>query len=599
MKHFLKTVLAVICGLFIANIIGLVLLFGFIGALSAGSSSKAPVMPKEGVLLMDMSRIGIAEQASADDPFAALSAAAQGGSVQSVGLLKAVDAIKEAQNDPAVQYIFIKSDGVSAGMAHIQELRSALKDFRSCGKPVISYIETPSTGSYYLASVADKVYMTANAGGTSMVNGISSQLIFLKDILDKLGVNVQLIRHGKYKSAGEMYIRSESSPENMEQNQQMINSIWHTFASEIAESREISEDELNALIDGLKLNFASDFLEAHLVDQLLTKEELHSKLADLAVKEKYEQVKFINFADYVASKELKVKKTVGKVAIIYADGEIVDGTQTREVAGDRFAQVISKVRKDESISAVVLRVNSPGGSVLASDKIKTELDLLHAEKPLVASYGNYAASGGYWISNACDKIYSNPATLTGSIGVFGMVPDFSKTLKNVAHINITPVNSNKHGDMYGLMRPFDAAEHAYMQASIENIYTTFVNTVAEGRKLDPEFVDSIAQGRVWTGTDALGIHLVDELGTLRDAIAYTAGLVDLDPETVAVVEFPKPQTQMEMLMEMLGEATGEPNIFAGTVLEQPSQVILDWARGFKRGSADIVFARIPYAIDIR
>lgn len=598
MKHFLKTVLAVICGLFIANIIGLVLFFGFIGALSAGGS-KAPVMPKEGVLYMDMAGLAIAEQAAADDPLAALSAAANGGAVQTVGLLAAVDAIKAAQTDPAVQYIFIKADGTSAGMAHLQEFRAALKDFHACGKPVISYIETPTTGSYYLASVADKVYMTANAGGTSMLTGISSQLIFLKDILDKLGVNVQLIRHGKYKSAGEMYIRSESSPENMEQNQVMINSIWHTFASEIAESREISEDELNALIDGLKLNFANDFLEAHLVDQLLTKEELHSKIADLAVKEKYEQVKFISFADYVASKQLALKKTVGKVAVIYADGEIVDGTQAKEVAGDRFAKVISEVRKDKSISAVVLRVNSPGGSVLASDKIKTELDLLHAEKPLVASYGNYAASGGYWISNACDKIYSNPATLTGSIGVFGMVPDFSKTLKNVAHINITPVNSNKHGDMYGLMRPFDAAEHAYMQASIENIYTTFVNTVAQGRNLDPEFVDSIAQGRVWTGTDALGIHLVDELGTLRDAIAYTAGLVDLDPETVEVVAFPKPQSQMEMLLEMLGEATSEPNIFAGTILEQPAQAIMDWSKCWQNGSRDIVFARLPYAIDIR
>lgn len=599
MKDFVKMTLAVLCGIFIAAFLGVFLFFGFIGALgAAAATSKAPVLPKSGVLLMDMSTMTLCEQQSPADIFSSLSTPAQ-LSVSKIGILKAVNAIKTAETDPAVEYILIKADGTAAGMAHLQELRGALKDFRSCGKAVISYIETPTTGSYYLASVADKVYMTSYGGASSMFNGISSQLFFLKDILSKLGVNVQLIRHGKYKSAGEMFVRSEASPENMEQNQQMINSVWHTFASEMAESRGISEEGLNALIDELKLNFPEDFLKAGLVDQLFTKEELHSKIADLSVKENYEQVKFIKFEDYVKSQDILPKSGTGKIAVIYADGEIVDGKNPEEVDGDRFAAVISKIRKDQSISAVVLRVNSPGGSVLASEKIKAELDLLHAEKPVVASYANYAASGGYWISNACDKIYSNPATLTGSIGVFGMIPDFSKTLKDVAHVNVTSVNSNKHGDMYGLMRPFDAAETAFMQASIENIYTKFVNTVSEGRKLDPEFVDSIAQGRVWTGSDALGIRLVDELGSLSDAISFAATMAGLEPESVQVAEFPKPQTQVEMIMEMIGESTAEPNIFSGTVIQSPAKVLLDWKENMKKGENSFVFARMPYAMEIR
>lgn len=433
-----------------------------------------------------------------------------------------------------------------------------------------------------------------------MITGIGTQLIFLKDILDKVGVNVQLIRHGKYKSAGEMYIKNAPSPENLEQNQAMIDAIWNSYVAEIAESRDMTVEAVNEAIDNLVLNTPEDFLEAGFVDALLTREELHSKLADLAVVDSFKKLKSFTLADYAAAKVLPNIKSKKKIAIIYADGEIIDGEGKQQVAGDHLAKEIAKVRADSTVKAVVFRVNSPGGSVLASEKIKNEITLLQADKPVVASYGGYAASGGYWISSGCDKIFSDATTLTGSIGVFSMIPDFSKVVADLAHVNIVTVGSNKHADMYSLMRPLDQAELDYMQASVENIYDKFVNIVATGRGLEPDFVDSIAQGRVWAGSDALKIGLVDEIGTLEDAINWTATAAG-NPDLTAwdVVEYPKPLTTMEMLMENFGGLPTEDNILAGTVLEDVARTFIDWNRRMKKNPSDVMFARIPYVMDIK
>ena len=467
---------------------------------------------------------------------------------------------------------------------------------------MISYIESPGTGSYYIASVADKVYMSSYPGATTTVLGLGSQMIFVKDLLDKLGINVQLIRHGKYKSAGEMFVRNSPSEENMEQYQAMINSMWGTTAEEIAASREISTSELNSCIDELKLCLPEDFLKCKLVDELLTKEELKDKLTTFAMAEDFKDVKFIELTDYYNARLANVpSKAHKKIAIIYANGEIVDGADNKEVAGDRFASIITKVRADSTVKAVVLRVNSPGGSVLASEKIRTELDLLKENKPLIASYGDYAASGGYWISANCDKIFSDAVTLTGSIGVFGMIPDFSRTMKDIAHVNVTSVTSNRHGDMFSLMRPFDKAEYNYMQRSIEDIYVRFTTIVSEARDLDWDYVDSIGQGRVWTGSDGLEKGLVDEIGTLEDAIHYAAVCAG-DPELAnwKVSAYPKPLSQMEMVLEMLGEKkSGEENVFAGTALEDVAGAFAGWAKMSREGKADLVFARLPYDVDIR
>ena len=595
MKEFWKMLLAVICGLLIMSLLTFMFFASIIGAASAGSGSKT-VLPREGVLDLDMSKIVLAEQSSEGD-ISSMSFSKE-GQPSIVGLHDAIEALKTAADDPSVKYVFLRPDGLAAGMATVQEFRGALADFRASGKPVIAYTESPSTGSYYLASVADKVFMTADHGSNSMLLGLSGRLIFLKDLLDKLGVNVQLIRHGKYKSAGEMYVRSSASPENLEQTQVMISSIWKSFSGQICESRGFSEEKFNSLIDNLELNLPEDFKDAGLVDALYARDSLLAKLCDLAVVSDVKDLHLIPFADYVSVKTAALKAAGrDEIAIIYADGNIIDGNSTDNVAGDRFARVIDKVRKEEKVKAVVLRVNSPGGSVLASSKIKDALDALGKEKPLVASYGDYAASGGYWISNGCEKIYTNPATLTGSIGVFGMIPDFSKTAKDIAHVGVTSVKSNAHSDMFSLTRPFDKAELDYMQASIEDIYTRFINLVAKGRSLPVEKVDEIAQGRVWTGADALEIGLVDEIGTLNDAIAYAASLAGFEDGAYAVAAYPKPLTMMEQIMKMIGQKSepDELSILSGT----PFASVAPAVRDVLESRPARVMARMDYNIEIQ
>lgn len=548
MKDFLKTTLAVICGTLLTSALFFFVVAGFFGSLLAFSES-APVIPQSGVLVVDMSKIVLSEQTKKSDPVSSL----KGGNISAIGIWDAISAINTAATDPGVKYIYLKTDLNASGISALEEFRKALSDFRiNSGKPVISYIESPSTGSYYLASVADKVYMTSYLGATTLVNGVSSQMIFLGDLLNRLGINVQLIKHGKYKSAGEMYTRSSSTPENREQNQRMVDALWEVISSDIAESRGVDIEDVNSAVNDLKLNLPEDFLRCGFVDELMTSEQLEDKLATLALADNFKDVSMIPFSDYVAVKTA-VSTAKKEIAVIYVDGEIVDGSASSDVAGDRFARVIAKARADSSIKAVVLRVNSPGGSVLASEKIKHELDRLKEDKPLIASYGAYAASGGYWISNNCDKIYSDATTLTGSIGVFGVVPDFSKVAKNTLHVGVESVSSNKHADMYGLMRPFDKSEYAYMQTSIESIYDKFTATVSEGRSLPVETVDAIGQGRVWTGCDALDIHLVDEIGSLEQAILYAADCAgDPDINSWRISGYPRPQTQMEMIMSMLG-----------------------------------------------
>jgi len=571
--------LAVIVALLLFGIIKLMLFGSVIGAIAAAgsSSSSTPVLPREGVLAIDMSEFSLVEQSS-EMPSNVMSLFSN-GYVPEVSLRKAVQAITVAATDPGVKYIYLKADGALASTAGVEELRAALEDFRTSGKAIIAYTESPTVGTYWLSSVADKIYMPDYQGANSSMVGIGTQQIFLKDLLDKLGVNVQLIRHGKYKSAGEMYVRNSSSPENTEQYQALVNSLWATISKDIAQRRGKSVEELDSMLNELKLCLPQDYVDNGMIDEILDRESLKAKLATFAVAESFADVKFIPFADYVTVKAVD-SKAKQKIAVLYADGNIIDGKSLSDVAGDRFASVIDKIRKDKDVKAVVLRVNSPGGSVLASEKIKHELDLLGAEKPLIASYGSYAASGGYWISNNCSKIFSDATTLTGSIGVFGMVPDLSKTAKNVLHVGIESVTSHKHGDMYSLTRPFDESEYNFMLRSIETVYDKFTTTVSQGRGIPKEEVDAIGQGRVWTGADALGIKLVDEIGTLEDAIRYAATIADLSSYKIA--DFPAPLTPMEEIMNSIGKSSEHEYVLAKLAKQAKAQVL----------------ARMPYEVVI-
>lgn len=592
MKDFIKMTLAVLAGLFIFGIAALFLMFGTIGALAA-MGEQQPVMPREAVLKIDMSTFTFSEQSKEADPFASFQG--NGQTVVPLGIYSAIQAVNAAAVDPAVKYIYMKPDGVTGGIAQIEEFRKALSNFRASGKPVVSYIENPGNASYYLASVSDKIYMTSHNGGMNMFSGLSSQMIFLKDMLDRLGINMQLIRHGKYKSAGEMFTRNSSSKENLEQNKEMIESVWNSWASDIAESRGISVKRLDAMLDNLELIFPEDWLKNGLVDGILTRTERQQKLCDFYMTDKIEDVKDISLTDYAKLKNTVNFKAKDKVAVIYADGDIVDGQDKQNVAGDRFARLIAGVRKDSTIKAVVLRVNSPGGSVLASEKIKSELDQLRETRPVIASYGDYAASGGYWISANCDKIYANETSLTGSIGVFSLIPDFEGTLKNKLHVNITSVNSNTHSDMYNGMRPLTGAETAYMQASVERIYDKFTSIVSEGRDMPVSEVDELAQGRVWSGADAVRIGLVDEIGTIEDAINYAALSIEgvTGIQDVQVVEIPKPQTALESLLETFGGSGS--SVFADT----PFAGVESAFRNMDKSDTGKIYARMPYAISIQ
>ena len=572
--------LAVIAAFIVLAVLRFLFFLMMLGSMAAlGKSSTA--MPKSGgVLDINLSEFTLGEQ-SQSDPAPSFSLTGVTSMLPTVGIRDAVLALQEAANDPAIQFVYLRADGVSAGISQLEEFRGALQAFRACGKPVVAYTEAPGNGSYYLASVADKIYMGNAHGYNYSLMGLSTQLIFLKDILDKVGVNVQLIRHGKYKSAGEMFIRNSSSPENREQNQVMINSSWKAMSAPMAAARDITEEQFNSLLDNLALVLPEDFLKNGLVDELVDHEALVGKLCTLAQVDDVKKMHLVPMADYIQAKVVEVPSH-NRVAVIYAEGEIVEGEGLSEIAGDRFVHVIDKVRKDKNVKAVVLRVNSPGGSVAASMKIRAALDLLQAEKPLVASYGDYAASGGYWISNGCQKIYADATTITGSIGVFSMIPELSKVAKKVG-VGVETIGSNKHSDMMSLMRPFDADELAYMQASVEDIYELFVKLVADSRELTVDQVDAIAQGRVWAATDALQIGLIDEIGTLQDAISYAAALADLtSSDQYSVSGYPAPLTFFEQLMEQFG----------GSNTEQEISVWLNYEPGK-------YYARLPYNYVIR
>ena len=592
MKEFLKMTLAAIVGFLVVNVVLLFFSFALLGSLAALGSSQ-PVMPRTAVLTLDMSRTAVSEQTTELDPISQI----QGNDISVIGIWDAIQAIDAAAADPAIKYMYLKPDRASGGIAELEELRIAIDNFRKSGKAVISYMENPSTPGYYLATASDKIYMSAYEGSMNMIAGLSSQMIFLKDILDKLGINVQLIRHGKYKSAGEMYVRNASSPENLKQNRELLDAIWGNWTETIASAREMSQDKFNSLIDGLELNFPEDFLENGLVDELVTSDQMKQKLSDFFDAGMTENVPVISLSDYAKLKVVPNIKAKNKIAVIYANGNIIDGDDVEQVAGDRFASIISGVRKDSTVKAVVFRVSSPGGSVFASEKIKNEIDLLRENKPVIASYGAYAASGGYWISSNCDYIFSNAGTLTGSIGVFSMIPEFSKTLKDIAHVNITTVSTNRHGDMYSGTRPLDKAETEYMQASVERIYDRFTTLVSEGRGMDKDYVDSIAQGRVWAGSDALELGLVDRIGTIKDAIMYAAssakGDYGQDLSNWQIVEYPRPLTTMEKIMEALGGSSAE--VFAGTPLEGVEKAFKGWSET----QSGQVYARIPYEIEIK
>ena len=586
MKDFLKTTLAVIVGTCITLSVGFFFFIAIIGAVAALGESSEPVIPAKAILRIDFNNP--VTELGEEDAMAALQSF-NFNSTKPIGILKAVKAIENAATDPAIKFIYLNLNNMNIGMANMEEVRNALEFAKQQGKGIVSYADNYSQGSYYLASVSDKVYL--NTDGSAPIVGIGSSMMFFKDLLDKLGIQVQLIRHGKFKAAAEQFIASEISKENYQQNKEMIDSIWESWAEEICSSRGITVEEFNKLVDNLDLFSAESMVEHGLVDELVSKDQMASVLCTLFDVEEDNDLEFVSLAKYA---EANVKPNLSakeKVAVIYADGEITMDAQ-QGLTVKKFYPIIRKVSKDPNVKAVVLRVNSPGGDAQAAEILNKELQLLRAGKPLVISMGEYAASGGYWISAKSEKIFADNTTLTGSIGVFSMAMNYGKGLKKHLHVNTANIGSNTHSTMMNGIDPLDAKEVAFMQGMVEDIYTKFTALVAEGRELPVEYVDEVGQGRVWTGADAFRNKLVDEIGGLTDAIQYAAACADLTEYRIE--EYPKAKTQMEQILEMIQGA--EASVKA---LADPEASIKEIYSSILEEGQFKVYARHPYCYEFR
>ncbi|WP_457616412.1 signal peptide peptidase SppA [Lutibacter sp.] len=485
-----------------------------------------------------------------------------GSKDKKIGLNQILNAIENAKDDAHIVGISIVTNGVNAGIAQTQALRKKLEDFKTSGKFIKAYADMYTQKSYYLCSVADSVFM--NAVGEVSFKGLSSEVLFYKDFEDKYGVKMEVIRHGKYKSAVEPFLANKMSDANREQITSFLKSIWNEMLVEISKSRNKTIEELNVIADNLLARNAKLAIENKLIDEAIYIDEYNAKLKIAAAVSSDEKLKTISIADYISTGKGRIKSTATtKIAVIYAQGEIIYGEGDEDHIGQELIiKALKKARNTKSVKAVVLRINSPGGSALASELIWRELALTKKEKPLVVSMGNLAASGGYYIACNADKIFAEPTTITGSIGVFGMLPNVHKFAKNIG-INAEQVHTNKSAN-YSVFEPMTDAFRAVTTESVEMVYTTFLERVSEGRAMSVDEVNKIAQGRVWTGADALNKGLVDEIGGLEDAVKYAAELADVTDYRVRNYPsyklnlknkfdvFPFMKTEEALLIETLG-----------------------------------------------
>ena len=516
--NFFKTFLASLLAFFVANFVWFFLFIIIVAGVAAIGSSTTIVEPKS-VLKIDLSE-SIVDQ-PVNDPLAGFDPMSM--NVQkSVSNMQVMNAIESAAQDDNIEGIYINLTGTgTASAALLEEVRDYITAFKESGKFVVAYGEVYSQGGYYLASVADSIFL--NPVGEMDWRGLAMQVMFYKGALDKLGIEPQVFRHGTFKSAVEPYIMSRMSPENRTQMETIASSIWGTMVADIAKERNLSIDSLNMFATDLSAMMAEDALANRMVDGLKYEDEVEDILREKLELDADEDITFVTLGEYIAAKPYTPSYSDNKIEVIYAEGQIVQGTSEQGTLGSStLADQLAEARMDEEVKAVVLRVNSPGGSALASEVIWREMELLRQQKPVIVSMGDYAASGGYYISAPADAIIANATTLTGSIGVFGLMFNAEKALNNKLGITIDVAKTNPSADMGMPFRAVSSTERTKIMRSIEQVYSTFVNHVADGRNMTFDSVDAIGQGRVWTGNDGNRIGLVDEIGGLKYAIAVAA-----------------------------------------------------------------------------
>ena len=547
MKGFLKYTLASFLALFLFTIVSTIIMIVSFAGMMATDGMKASVKDNT-ILRIDLG--GILNEQTQDDPFAMIMGAGEEGIA---GLQTMTEAIKRAKDNKHIKGIYLENAILSGTPATVQELRQALVEFKKSGKFIIAYSDTYSQSGYYISSVADKLMV--NPEGIVDWHGLASMPMFFKDAMAKVGVKMQVFKVGTFKSAVEPFTNTEMSEANREQVTSFLSGIWKNMLNDVSKSRKISVEKLNTLADEyVALHAASYMLENNLVDTLTYIDGAKAYLKQKMDLDEDESLSFISPKEMATVEVPEYKEQDDKVAIYYAVGDIVQTSNgmsisgnSPQIVGEKVIDDLRELREDDDVKAVVLRVNSGGGSAYASEQIWREVELLKEEKPVVVSMGGMAASGGYYISCGANKIIAEPTTLTGSIGIFGMIPDMSELMTQKIGVKFDVVKTNALSDLGAIGRPMNAEECALMQAMVERGYETFTGRVAVGRKMDIAKVKEIAEGRVWTGEQAKELGLVDQLGNLEAAVKVAAKLAKV--EKYNTVDYPKPELWFQSLLD--------------------------------------------------
>ena len=588
MKEFFKFMLASILGIMIAGVLLLLIAIGIISAMV--SVSEEPAVVSANSMLMLKFDYDIVDRAKSN-PLEGLAFGMFEGE-KTVGLNDLLDCIRKAKTDDNIKGIYLNPTDILAGMATVEEIRAALKDFKTSGKFVYAYGEYLSQKAYYLVTVADSLVM--NPQGSVDFRGLGGERSFYKKGLEKLGIEVQIVRHGKFKAAVEPFLLDKMSDENRLQTETYLKSIWHEMLIDISASRKLSFDELNDVADMVATFRKADFAqEKKLVDRLKYKDQVIGDLKKLTGTEEKDDIKAIDIHKYIKVPEQIVKKTLArkKIAVIYASGSIDANVSGDGIKSEELSKTIREARRDSSIKAIVLRINSPGGSAYGSEVIWREVKLAAEAKPVIASMGDVAASGGYYIACAADTILADRTTITGSIGIFGIIPNVQKLMTDKLGITQDVVTTNEHSDMLSLTRPMSAFERNLMQERIEDGYQTFITRVGEGRRMNVSAVDSIGQGRVWAATNAKEIKLIDSYGGLTEAIALAKKMAKLD--NYRIVNLPKQKDTFEELMKGFSGSAK-----ASFMKEELGENYKYYQQLHNIISQKGILARMPYDIDI-
>ncbi len=587
MKDFIKFTFASLLGVILAGIVFMVL--GIVTMVGMVASSDTETIVKENsIFILDFE--GTLSERAIDNPLQQM----MGEEYSNYGLDDILHAIKKAKENENIEGIYLKPTMLGASYASLEEIRKALLDFKESGKWIVSYADQyAEQGMYYLASVADKVII--NPQGSLAWHGLASQSIFFKDLLEKVGIDMQIFKVGTYKSAVEPFIATEMSAANREQVTVFLNSTWERLLEDVSASRNISIDSLNLLADQfMDLVPAEEYIKYGLADTLMYQDEVVNYLKEKTGREEDERLNTLSLEEMKnVKRNVPLDKSGNIIAVYYAFGGIDDDTSTEEgINSQEVIKDLRQLREDETIKAVVLRVNSPGGSAYGSEQIWNEVVKIKAKKPIIVSMGDYAASGGYYISCAADSIVANPTTLTGSIGIFGMIPNLEKLLSDKLGLDFDVVKTNKMADMGSLNRPFNTEESAIMQNMVNNGYELFVKRCAEGRQMSIEAIKKIAEGRVWTGSDAKELGLVDELGGLDKAIQIAAEKVGI--EEYSVINYPAKEGFFSSLMNQ-----GKEDYIESKVSETLGDYYhyLKFIENIKE--ADRIQARMPFDLRIK